>query len=462
MAYQDLRDWIAHLENNGELIRIKDEISIEPDAGAIGRAVCDLESPAVLAENVAGFKTPLAIGLHASWRRAAMAAGLPKTNSHREQVKAWDSFFKRGHLKAKMVHDAPCKENILKGDEVNLFQFPIPRINIHDGSFYISKPMVITKDPDSGWVNVGMYRMMVLDRNKTGLMTLSVAPHAGFHFNKYAQMGQDMPMAVALGTEPVLPMVAGSWQPAGWCEYDFAGAIRGEPEELVTAETVDLPVPARAEIILEGVLKCKETILEGPFGEFTGAYSGYLNLPVFEIKAITHRNNPIYDTLFMGRPVAENHYMTTYSKLGGELNTVFANRTEITGIAFLPPYASALVVQGRWGHTGHPREVMLASSHKVVIAVDEDVDPWNANDVIWAMTTRCRPDIDVFIIPEIPGRLDPAQSLHGTTTRMLIDATKSRHPYNRYRAVGFIESRVETLKWRERILAAWGKGGDNK
>ena len=460
MAYRDLRDWIDHLEKDGELIRIKDEISIEPDAGAIGRAVCDLEGPGVLAENVAGFNTPLAIGLHASWRRAAMAIGLPKTSSHKEQVAAWDSFFKSDQIKAKMVDDAPCKENILKGDKVNLFQFPIPRINIHDGSFYISKPMVITKDPDSDRVNVGMYRMMVLDRNETALGLHTAASHGALHYERYAKRGQDMPMAVALGTEPVLPMVAGSWQPALCCEFDFAGAIRGEPEELVMAETVDLPVPARAEIILEGVLKCNGRTLEAPFGESPGAYSGYFMAQVFEIRAITHRNNPIYDTLFMGRPVAENHYMTAYSKLAGDLNTVFANRPEVTGIAYLPPYAMALVIQGRWGHTGHPREVMLTSKWKVVIAVDEDIDPWDANQVIWAMSTRCRPDIDVLMIPEIPGRLDPAASPHGTMTRMLIDATKSRPPYHRYRPVGFIEPRMETPKWRERILEAWGKGGN--
>ena len=265
-------------------------------------------------------------------------------------------------------------------------------------------------------------------------------------------------MAVALGTEPVLPMIAGSWQPEGWNEFDFAGAIRGEPEELVMAETCDLPVLARAEIVLEGVLKHNETALEGPFGESPGSYSGYFALPVFEIRAITHRNNPIYDVLFMGRPLAENHFMTVHSKLAGELNTVYANNPEITEVAY-HPYSLLLVIQAKWGHTGHPREVMLATRSKVVIAVDEDIDPWNANEVLWAISTRCRPDIDVFMIPGIPGRLDPSASPQGTMTRMLIDATKARPPYHRYRSVGFIEPRVETPMWRERILQAWNKGG---
>lgn len=458
MPYRDLRDWVDHLEKNDELIRIREQIQIEPDAGAIGRAVCDLEGPAVLAENVAGFETPMSIGLHASWRRSAMAVCLPKMSGHKEQLRAWNEFSKRTHIKAEMVKDAPCKENILQGDQVNLFQFPIPRINIHDGSFYISKPMIITKDPDSGWVNVGMYRMMVMNRNKTGMMALTATAHANLHFKKYADRGQDMPMAVALGTEPVLPMIAGSWQPEGWNEFDFAGAIRGEPEELVMAETCDLPVPARAEIVLEGVLKRNEKALEGPFGESPGSYSGYFSLPVFEIRAITHRNNPIYDVLFMGRPLAENHFMTVHSKLAGELNTVYANHPEITEVAY-HPYSMLLTIQAKWGHTGHPREVMLATRSKVVVAVDEDIDPWNPSEVLWAISTRCRPDIDVFMIPGIPGRLDPAASPEGTMTRMLIDATKARPPYHRYRNAGFIEPRAETPMWRERILKAWNKGG---
>jgi UbiD family decarboxylase len=349
----------------------------------------------------------------------------------------------------------------MTGDKVNLFQFPIPRINVHDASFYISKPLIVTKDPDSDWVNIGMYRMMVLDRNRTCVGLHTAASHGALHYAKYAKMGQDMPVAVALGTEPILPMVAGSWQPAGWCEYDFAGAIRGEPEELVMAETVKLPVPARAEIVLEGILKHEERALEAPFGEYPGSYSGDFWAQVFEIKAMTYRNNPIYDSLFMGRPIAENHYMTTYSKVAGDLNTTLANRPEITGVAYLPPYAEALVIQGRWGHTGHPREVMLATQWKVVIAVDEDVDPWDANQVLWAISARCRPDIDVLMIPEIPSRLDPAASPHGTLTRMLIDATKSRPPYHRYHAVGYIEPRAETPKWQEKIRKAWGQGGKN-
>lgn len=385
-----------------------------------------------------------------------MAVGMPKTASHKDMARAWDEFYSKDYIKPKMVKTGPCKENVIKGDQVNLFQFPIPRINENDGSFYISKPMWVTKDPETDWVNVGMYRAMVLDRNKTGLMMMKADAHALAHFRKYAAKGQNMPAALVLGTEPVLPILAGSWGPsAECCEFDFAGAIRGEPEELVRAETVDLPVPASAEIVLEGEVNYKERVLEGPFGEAMGAYSGYFITPVFEIKAITHRNNPIFDCLFMGRRPAENHYMTGDSKIAGDRRTTRAYAPEVTDLALTPIYSSCMVLQGKWGHTGRPLQVMLPQRSKVVIAVDEDVDPWDAEDVLWAITQRCRADVDITIIPGTPPILDPSASLHGTTTRLLIDATKSRPPYHRHKPVGWIEPRAETPKWKEKMRELW-------
>ncbi|MDP2728648.1 MAG: UbiD family decarboxylase, partial [Dehalococcoidia bacterium] len=309
MAYRDLREWIDHLDQEGELLRIKEEINLEPDAGAIGRAICDIQGPGILAENVAGFENRMSICLHASFRRAAMAMGLPKETSLREQKQAWLKAYDRHPIKPVMVKDAPCKDNILRGGEVDLFRFPIPRLNLHDASFYISKPMVITKDPDSDWVNVGMYRMMVLDRNRTCILA-EPPQHIGEHYKKSRWLGRPLEVAVALGTEPVLPMVAGMKVPRGWSEFDYAGAVRGESMELVKAETVDLPVPATAEIVLEGVLRHDCQVFEGPFAEYTGCYSGYFMAPVFEITTITHRDNPIYDALYSGKPNAEMHYMT--------------------------------------------------------------------------------------------------------------------------------------------------------
>jgi 4-hydroxybenzoate decarboxylase len=303
MPYKDLREWIQRLEEEGELVRIKDEISPEPDVGAIGRAVGDIAGPGIFIEKITGFEIPLATCLTGSWRATALALDLRKDTNRRDMVKVWMDAFEKYPVKAKVVNDAPCKENILIGEKVNLFQFPIPRINPDDASFYISKGNSITKDPDSEWINVGIYRMMLLDRNKIALSVQTAAQHFRFHLRKYYEAGKPMEVAVAIGTEPVLPMVATMKIPAGWNEYEFAGTLRKEPEELVKAETVDLLVPARAEIILEGIIRTETQVLEAPFGEHTGSYSGCFWTPVFELKAITHRNSPIYESLYLGKPI---------------------------------------------------------------------------------------------------------------------------------------------------------------
>lgn len=469
MAYRGMREWIDHLEKEGELLRIPEEINLEPDAGALGRAVCDIEGPGILAENIVGFTdSRMSIGLHASYRRTAMAMGLPKDTSRQAQIDAWIQAYDRYPVKSRMVREAPCKENIVMGDKVNLFQFAIPRINANDASFYLAKTMCITKDPDSDWVNMGMYRMMILDRNKTGVF-LNPFQHIGRHYAKYRERGKPMPMAVALGTEPVLPMISGMKIPLEWNEFDYAGAVRGEPEELVLMETADIPVPATAEIILEGEVTLGEQVLEGPFGEAPGAYSGYFRLPVFEVKAVTYRDNPIFDTLYMGRPNAENHYMTILSKLAGvqqDLRRLFPN---ITAISFLGPYLFNCVIQAKWRHSGEPRQVMSAwwgsgfgFNSKVVICVDEDVDPWNAFDVLWAITTRSQANRDFVMIPDTETYLDPSQSVAGSSCKLGIDATKPRPPNYRYLPVEWVTPPKGTEEWKKRIESRWQKKEERK
>jgi UbiD family decarboxylase len=459
MAFKDFREWISFLEREGELLRLDREIAPEPDVGAIGRAICDMEGPGALLENVRGFKMRLAIGLHASWRRANAALGLPREATRREQTQFIMNAYDRHPLKPVMRDSGACQENIVTGDAVNLFHIPIPRINKDDASFYITKPMCITKDPETGWVNVGMYRMMVQERNRIAIH-LTPQQHIGHHYAKYIERGQPMPMAVALGTEPVLPMVAGAKIPAGWNEYDFAGALRGEPLDLVRGSTVDLPVPAHAEIVLEGVVRIDELKLEAPFGEFHGAYGGYQYSPIFEVNAITFRTDPIYDHLYLGRSYSEADYMTTCTKLAGLWRDIKPKFPQITEISLLNPYWYVCVAQGRWRHTGEPRLAMFALwahgiANKFVICVDEDVDPWSAQDVLWAVGARSQGDKDFVIVPDTVPALDPSQSLHHTTCKVGIDATKSRPPYHRSEPVGWIAPPEKTEEWKKIIGDLW-------
>jgi UbiD family decarboxylase len=469
--FRDLRGWIDHLEAEGELLRLREEIQLEPDVGAIAKAICEINkrgerAPGILAENIVGCETRLAIALDAAWDRTAIAFGLPKDASLKEQKEAWLKAYARYPVKPHMVNkkDAPCKENILYGEEVDLFKFPIPRLNIQDAGPYLLKTLCITKDPDSDWVNFGMYRAQVLDRNKTSIMT-SHTSHWGEHYIKARRKGKPLEMTIVLGTDPILTRVSGTRIPAGWNEFDFAGALRGEPVEVVEAESVGLVVPATAEIVLEGTVTPEANVYEGPFGEWTGAYSGMLVMPTFEIKTLTHRNNPIFDHVSVGRGWTESEYMTLVSlivALEEELKHICPS---ISQIAYLQPILENCVVQGRWVNKTEPRRVMNAvwasqavTQNKIVTIVDEDVDPWDAEEVMWAISTRCQANTDIVMIPGAHCRLDPSVEVDGTTCLLGIDATKSKEPFPRHTIAEWVLPREETEGWRARIIEHMERG----
>ncbi|MFC1592710.1 UbiD family decarboxylase [Candidatus Omnitrophota bacterium] len=444
-----------YLEGEGELVRLDEEIHLEPDSGAIGRAILDTRGPAIWAQNIYGYETTMTTGLMATQQRVAMAMGLPKEASMKEQKAAFLKAYDRYPVKPRMVKDAPCKENIVCGDDVNLFQFPIARNNINDAGPYIYKNCVITKDPDSDWVNMGVYRMQVVDCNKTSNLA-NPYRHWGEHFNKARQRGEPMEMAVALGTEPVFYMSAGSTIPSGWSEMDFAGALRQEPVELVMAETVNLPVPATAEIVLEGVVRPEPRVLEGPFGEGLGAYAGTFILPVFEVNAITYRNNPIFDTLYIGRPPTESSISALPGIIGSIEQVLKSRFPQIIEVACLYP-KSNVVIQGKWNLADEPHRVMAAlwssrasSNDKVVTIVDEDINPWDAADVMWAIATRTQANNDLVIIPGNLADLDPAQNLDGLSCWLGIDATKTRPPH-RHKVSLWVTPPEGTDAWKEKF-----------
>ena len=358
-AIKDLRDWIDRLGKRNDLWVLEDEVSAEPDMGRLERRCVIIQGPAALIKKVRGYTSPVAIGMHAAWRREAKALGLPADANHDEITDAWREGFARYPVKNVEKNDGPCKENVAKGDAVNLFNFPLHRINQGDGSFYISKANVITKDPDTGKVNVGIYRMMVLDKNRTALL-MNYNQHGARHYIRAEELGKPLEVAVAIGGEPILPMVAGAKIPYEWSEFECAGAIRNSPYEITEAETVDLPVPANAEIVLEGYLPPTERVFEGQFGEFPGAYTGYFYSPVFKINAITYRNDPIYESLYIGRPNTENTYMTLHSKLSAVLHELKKVVPKVTRISYLKPYTHTAVIQGKWLHTADPKTAIMA------------------------------------------------------------------------------------------------------
>jgi 4-hydroxy-3-polyprenylbenzoate decarboxylase len=295
MAYKGLRDWINTLEKEGELARVKTKVDWNLEIGGINQKAYDMEGPALLFENIKDHENTLCRKLFTSslstFPRIALMMGLPKDSHPRKLIKTYMERTKK-LVKPKIIKDGPVKENILKGDDVNLFELPAPKWHQRDGGRYlITMNGVVTKDPETKWQNVGTYRGMVHDRNHTG-MSIVHNQHIWMHWRKHKKLGRKtMPCAVVLGCDPVLPMVASSNVPTDVDEYDVMGAIREEPVELVKCETVDLEVPSSAEIILEGEISLDVSTFrpEGPFGEYSGYYaSGERGLrPVFTVNCIT-------------------------------------------------------------------------------------------------------------------------------------------------------------------------------
>ncbi|MDP2726363.1 MAG: UbiD family decarboxylase, partial [Dehalococcoidia bacterium] len=304
MAYKDMRQFISRLEDEDEVLHITEEVLPEPDVGAIGRATCDLEGPAIICERIKGYRIPLAFCLHGSHRRVALSLELPKQTPPKQIFEEFCRRWDRYPVEPVMVKDAPCKEVKLLGDEVDLTKLPIVRWNMVDGGPFIDKSATISRDPETGVLNFGEYRIQLKGPRTLNIPTAPV--HGiGVHFEKARRMGKPLEVAIAIGLDPAVMLTSVCPLPADWDEFKFAGALRGAPLEVTMAETVDLPVPANAEIIIEGEIDPELTSIEGPFGEYTGYYSVLFGMAEFHVKAITHRTNPIMEGLYIGVPMTE-------------------------------------------------------------------------------------------------------------------------------------------------------------
>src|SRR3990172_3538408 len=283
-AFADLRGWIDWLESRGQLRRVAAEVDWDLELGGIARTVQCMEGPALLFENIKDHKNTrgrrLFLGGLGSYPRVAATLGLPMDASLPDMIAHCRRAFREG-IRPMVVSSAPVKENIVSGADINLYEFPVPRWHHLDGGRYIDTfAGVVTKDPETGEVNVGMYRGMIVGKNKIAKLMV-MAQHWGRHFYKYREMGKPMPVAIVYGWDDALPFCACMPIPhRGYSEWDVIGAIRGEPVQLVKCETMDLEVPASAEIVVEGTISPDPATfeLEGPFGEYTGWCEGKASL----------------------------------------------------------------------------------------------------------------------------------------------------------------------------------------
>ncbi len=438
MGYRDLREFLELLESENQLVRIKDQVMPEPDLSAIGRSAPNMENgPAVLVENIKGYKTPVVLNVHGSWQNHALMLNLPKDTPVKDQFFALKELWDKYPLKPVWVDkkDAPVKEVVIE-DDINLFDIlPLFRINEFDAGFYISKALIVTRDPNKpdnyDEQNAGIYRIQVKGKDKVGIQPLPFHDIA-VHLRNAEEKNEPLPIAICLGNDPVLSFMASTPIAYVQSEYDFAGALKGAPIELTKSELGNLDIPARSEVILEGYIEPRVREIEGPFGEFPGSYSGSRLQPIVKITKITHRQNPIFENLYLGMPWTEIDYLMALNTSIPLYEQLKRDFPEVEAVNAMYTHGIGVIISTKSRFGGYGKAVamrLLSTPHgmpysKIVIVVDEFVDPFNLEQVMWALTTRVRPDKDVVKIPFAPGMpLDPSSEPAGMHTKLIIDAT---------------------------------------
>lgn len=453
MKYTDLRDFITNLEKQGELKRITTEVDPHLEMTEICDRVLRAGGPAILFENPKGSKIPVLANLFGTPKRVALGMGEDSVEALREVGKllaflkepeppkgmkdAWDKlpiFRQVLNMGPKVVKKAPCQEQVIEGDAIDLADYPIQLCWPEDAAPLITWGLVVTKGPHKTRQNLGIYRQQVIGKNRVIMRWLS---HRGgaLDFKEWQQThpGEPFPIAVVLGCDPATILGAVTPVPDTLSEYAFAGLLRGSKTELVKCIGSDLQVPAHAEIVLEGFIYPDDMAPEGPYGDHTGYYNEVDSFPVFTIERITQRKNPIYHSTYTGRPPDEP------AILGVALNEVFVpilqkQFPEIVDF-YLPPEGCSYrmaVVSMKKQYAGHAKRVMMGvwsflrqfMYTKFVIVVDDDVNVRDWQDVIWAITTRMDPARDTVLIENTPiDYLDFASPVSGLGSKMGMDAT---------------------------------------
>lgn len=442
MSFFDLREFLKLLDSEGELHRIETMVDPEWEVGAICRENFDRRGPALQFNHLGNHQTPLVVGVLGKSKLYGLALGVLPT--FKEIYGKWQ-WALENPIKPILLETGPCKE--VKSEEVNLFEdpFPVPRWHVLDGGPYLGTfHLVISIDPESGWINCGMYRNQILGKDCLGIHLANPNQDFGKIFEKWKSLKKSMPVAIAIGVTPYLSLVAVSKIPVGVNEYNIAGGLRGSPIELVHAETSDLLVPACAEIILEGEVPVDDYhSQEGPFGETPG-YMGEMEnrINYIKVKKMTHRRNPIFQGTYEGKPPNESALVMLYTRTISVYNHLLLSG--IKGVKDVcVTYASRgfhTVVSIYKQYPNHAKDVMnhvlgcpgLICKHCVV--VDEDVDPWDTFQVEWAIATRVQADRDIEIIKNgRSSKFDVSQvpSKRGLSSWLRIDATKPFEEYER-------------------------------
>ncbi len=439
---KSLRGFINQLDHFGRLRRISGA-DWDLEIGALTDANAKNNKYALLFDDIKGYPKGfrLLTGALLDASRVALALGfdshvnnLQLASLIKKKIQAGES--KTGEYSPKYVDSGPVMENKDVGNKIDILKFPAPKWFKNDGGRYIgTADAVITRDPDSGWVNVGTYRIMIKDRNKLAIL-MEASRHGRNHYQKYIKKGQECPVAISFGHDPGINLFSGNEVPEGISEFDFLGSIRGEPLSVIKGPVTGLPIPADSEIAIEGYI-AEELTDEGPLGEFIGYYGGGKMLnPVIRIEAVYYRNNPIMLGTCAGKPPYDYSYFrcpirsaliwnsleaTGISGIKGVWCHEEGYSRAFTAVSLRQTYGGQAVMAGHIASQCRPGAV----AGRYTVVVDDDIDPSNLNDVVWAMCSRNDPATGIHIINDTIGTpLDPI-SKH-TEGKDLLEFTSSR------------------------------------
>jgi 4-hydroxy-3-polyprenylbenzoate decarboxylase len=449
-----MRQWLKILKKHGELLEITEEVDWKYEMGCLIRRIIDIPGggPAVLFKNIKGYQDTVGKEYFtcsfSSFKRIALALGLPPEASYRD---IYHKYLKgmTNPIPPVMVDDGPCKEVIKKGEDVDILSFPSPHFHPDDGGQYIGTfHLVVSKDYDTGVSNVGMYRMMVHDRNTVGALLLS-SQDWEIHLRKWTESGRKMPLALCLGPPQTVLLTALASLEHPPDEYAVSGGLAGEAIKLVKCETLDLEVPADCEVVLEGHVNGDPNSFrsEGPLGEYMGYMTGGPSpKPVVEIDCMTHRKDPIHQGSLEGRCVPgapEDHHCAAIFSAAHAFDLLRKNKVDVIDVH--APLGSngynkviVAIRQHRRGEATQVASLLWGSPasfirYKEVVVVDEDIDVQNPALVEFAITTRCDPANDITIVDNTPAiplcpRIHPTEKERfmgaGRWARMCIDATR--------------------------------------
>jgi len=472
--HSDLREWLEKVEEIGELKKINGA-HWDAEMGPLTQLIHEKykgETPALLFDEIPGYPKGYRTlyGHFSTLNRIALTLGLPLNIGKIELVRLYREKIKNLKLiPPKFVDDGPVLENIDEGNDVNVLKFPVPRHHELDKARYIATACaVITKDPDTEWYNLGTYRCQVYDEKTIGLQ-ITGGKHGRIHRDKYFERGEPMKVAITVGQDPLIYLLAASPVPEGVSEYEYAGGIKGEPIKVIKGKYTGFPIPAAAEIVIEGETVPKEEKEEGPFGEWMGYYCSKPKLrPYVRVKCVMYRNNPILCCAPQHRPIDETVLLKSVT--GSAAIWELLDKSDIPDVKGVWQHEGGLgvrflVVSIKQRYHGHARQALHVASSaskaaayngKWVVVVDDDIDPSDIDQVIWAITTRFDPveDIDIIRKAWSSGRDPLVLPEYGNyNNRILIDACI---PYHRKLRGDFPPVVEVSDKLKERLIKKWG------